>query len=279
MKSSTYKIFKLEPDLDTANLDLTEVNPRAPIWSHTDGITDGTSCRKMPYTPPEVGMYSVLVEIADKANNTKYSRRLVLYDPNSEITISNSTDRKLYATSAVRETGYNWQSNTQDSNGHGPPLTISWKNHFENKVHTQRYLLNKVKPFPNLAYPDFFRTINVSNVLDDHEGKRTTAPVSNTLGIVKAEFVYKKDKNGGRTLPEFPTSGWVQVADFLTQSQSINVSRADGDTVRVWVRVTDCLENTVIDTTDVNIDSSPPKVGVKDLQRNIINGTFPFSSR
>ena len=277
--SSTYKVFRLEPDVESATKDLTEVNPRSPIYTHTDTITSGTSCHTTTYTPPEVGMYSVLVEIADKANNTNYARRLVLYDPSSSISINQTQDSQMYVKSAVSETGYKWQSNTQDTIGIGHPIIVNWENHFENHVHSQGNLLNKVQPFQSVDYPEFFRTISVNSSLDDHEGKRTIDQTKNVLGIVKAEFAFMRDKDGGKTLTEQPTS-WTPVTQFINQEQSMTISRADGDTVRIWVKVTDVLNNTAIDTTDVHIDSSPPETfGDNNFQRNIKNGTYPFMSR
>ena len=41
---------------------------------------------------------------------------------------------------------------------------------------------------------------------------------------------------------------------------TIDVPRADGDSVRVWVRATDVMGNTKTDSVLVHIDSSPPVI-------------------
>ena len=41
---------------------------------------------------------------------------------------------------------------------------------------------------------------------------------------------------------------------------TIDVPRADGDSVRVWVRATDVMGNTKIDSVLVHVDSSPPVI-------------------
>ena len=58
--------------------------------------------------------FSVLIDTRDLSNNSRIARRLVLYDDMSEITIG--TEKKLFFSSAVAETGYKWQTTSDDGN-------------------------------------------------------------------------------------------------------------------------------------------------------------------
>ena len=40
----------------------------------------------------------------------------------------------------------------------------------------------------------------------------------------------------------------------------LDIPRADGDSVRVWVRATDVMGNTKTDSVMVHVDSSPPVI-------------------
>ena len=40
----------------------------------------------------------------------------------------------------------------------------------------------------------------------------------------------------------------------------LDIPRADGDSVRVWVRATDVMGNTKTDSVLVHVDSSPPVI-------------------
>lgn len=52
------------------------------------------------------------METRDTANNSRIARRFVLYDNRSEITLNEEPDSQLYISSAVQETGYQWQTTT-----------------------------------------------------------------------------------------------------------------------------------------------------------------------
>ena len=49
---------------------------------------------------------------------------------------------------------------------------------------------------------------------------------------------------------------------------TIDVPRADGDSVRVWVRATDVMGNTKIDDVLVHVDSTPPIIQDVSLSRH-----------
>ena len=80
-------------------------------------------------------MFSFILNVIDNANNTRYARTLVLYDPLSTVTL---TSMPFLATSAEPETEYRWQKSLNDS------FTISWTGLFQNKFHHVNNLLNPV---------------------------------------------------------------------------------------------------------------------------------------
>lgn len=94
------------------------------------------------------------------ANNSKIARRLVLYDNESSITRGKPgflADKQINVTSmwigdggmhvitAIPETGYMWQTSVS---GTKTRIILDWKNHFVNKLHYNKKLLNKVIPYP-----------------------------------------------------------------------------------------------------------------------------------
>ena len=47
---------------------------------------------------------------------------------------------------------------------------------------------------------------------------------------------------------------------FQSEKITVDIPRADGDSVRVWVRATDVMGNTKTDSVLVHVDSSPPVI-------------------
>lgn len=136
--------------------------------------TNETSNINFPtYTPTHSGMYSILLQASDQANNSKIARRLVLYDADSEITLSKPNrflsgeainvtaismgDGGMHVTSAIPETGYMWQTSSDGSKTH---IVLEWENHFANKIYDSEKLLNLV-----LAYPTQFAELKDDGVL------------------------------------------------------------------------------------------------------------------
>lgn len=93
------------------------------------------SSRNFTRVPAQPGMYSYILNVIDRANNTQYARSLVLYDPMSSITTYDTSP--MIATSAAEETNYKWQNNLTN------PISVSWKSHFRNDFLESNKLLNK----------------------------------------------------------------------------------------------------------------------------------------
>ncbi|KAJ8306434.1 hypothetical protein KUTeg_016979 [Tegillarca granosa] len=272
----TWEVFKLTPTIYRDYL--TEPEPMRPL-KH---IRLNSSTTSYIYTPTESGMYSFLLEVKDRANNSRYIRRLALYDPTSSVSIDTSPTTKLFVASGESETMYKWQSNLQNEHLEGMPIKVSWKGHFVNSLHEGQYLLIKVKPYPKQDFNVTTGSVRTYKAVeprfDDNEGKRTMEAISNIHGIVKFDVAHKKDHKGGQDILNPPTTGWKEVPNPLSETVTINATRQDGDTMRIWIRAYDVMGNTKIDSTDVTFDSTPPFVQKATLTRNV-NSTDPFASR
>ncbi|KAL3832082.1 hypothetical protein ACJMK2_023760 [Sinanodonta woodiana] len=268
MKSYHLEIFKLSVNLYG---NLTEISPLNPIHSADINHTRASNYSYV-HTPRESGMYSVLLQATDKANNSKIARRLVLYDSLSNISLNEDT---LFVSSAVNETGYMWQTS---KNGTKTEYTVQWTNHFFNKFISDGKLLNKVS-----AYPIQFQEIQNDGILksekfvfpgfDDNEGQRTIQEKPNKNGIVRFEVnaVYSDNTNE-------PTIGWIEV-NGLSENYTFSEVLRDGKTARVWVRAHDILGNVKVDSTSVQFDSTPPNYSQQPTFFKNQNGTYNHTSR
>ncbi|XP_052278483.1 LOW QUALITY PROTEIN: uncharacterized protein LOC127876968 [Dreissena polymorpha] len=277
------EVFRLKPNIHN---ELIEMEPLSPVFSYMENNTGSPTFPT--YTPPSAGMFSILLQTSDKANNSKIARRLVLYDNESSITLTKPglaygmpdleqvmAVRKVMVestSSAIRETGYMWQTS---QNGTNTTLVFSWMSHFVNKIHDDGKLLNTILP-----YPTQFQDLEDDGVLrsktyvaiDDNDGARTRAAIANKHGIVKFEVkrVYTDDK-------QIPTFGWTEIP--LTEQYTFSEVIADGSHVRLWVRATDIMNNTQPDYTEVHIDNSPPRVSNSMIKTNVVNGSFVYTTR
>ncbi|OWF55670.1 uncharacterized protein LOC110456866 [Mizuhopecten yessoensis] len=250
----TVQVYPLKPDRTG---DLTEVNPSSPIYY----LTNLTITSNLTYLPPSSGMYSVLLEVGDKANNTKYSRRTLLFDNESNVTM---TANPITVEGAVGNTNSSWIDNLDEL------VVVNWHGHFENKIHEDFHLLNAVATFKPQTIMHF-RHKNVSSVLDDHEGKRTLKKIANKNGITKVQITHNLKGHGG-------LRPWTNAAGFLTEKATLNISRLDGDTIQISVKAFDVMGNSATQSIFMNVDSTSPHVEKPTLNSNVKNGTFPFSS-
>ncbi|WAR10296.1 hypothetical protein MAR_035372 [Mya arenaria] len=276
--------YLLEPNIHD---ELIELNPLSPVFTYTENNTNNVEFPT--FTPPRSGMFSVLLTATDTSNNSKTSRRLVLFDDSSEITITKPGlltklpdaedveqivvgDGGLYIVSAVKETGFMWQTSETDSKSR---IEINWENHFINKLHNDGKLLNKVLPFPT-QFQDFeddgvLRSTKYV-AIDDNEGDRTLKAIPNKHGLVKFELnrVFTNDR-------QIPVSKWEQIP--LEESYVFWEQLDDGNHVRVWLRATDVMNNTAVDYTEVHFDNTPPRISDELLEENVQMGTYTFTSR
>ncbi|XP_052094849.1 uncharacterized protein LOC127730466 isoform X2 [Mytilus californianus] len=227
------------------------------------------------YQPTEAGVYSCILEINDKANNSEYVRRIVIYDKVSDVEL-NSTGR-FYVSSASSSTNFTWQTsyNSEASTG----VEIQWQGLFSNFLHEQQHFLSKVLNYqPRLS--DNIKRNNYKRILpryDDKDGDRTTSSISNVHGIVRFEIVHEKVT---KQKSDFPSTGWVTVVPFAENS-TFQISQdtiGDGDSRQVWIRAFDIMNNSKSDTTMVHFDRSGPVNHLTGTNFNA-NGQYKFTSR
>ncbi|XP_061172823.1 uncharacterized protein LOC133182112 [Saccostrea echinata] len=258
----TIQEFLLQPN-QNVNPNLTEPDP----WSPTKTITFDKSERTFAYTPKQPGMYSYILNIVDRANNSEYARTLVLFDNTSSITKDDAFP--MISTSAVEETNFQWQNNLKND------ISISWKGHFRNVLHEDKKLLIPVTDYKHYDHDKKFQK-RVLPKLDDNDGNRTLKPISNIHGIIKFEYDFGNANQGSQE----PVS-WRPIND-LTETVTFNIPRRDGDTLNVWIKATDVMGNQKYDLMHVYFDETPPSPLIHNdvlFIPNLKNSTFSFTSR
>ncbi|XP_062593100.1 uncharacterized protein LOC134254588 [Saccostrea cucullata] len=256
------EIYLLKPD-QNFNPSLTEPDP----WSPSHVLTFNTSKRGCTYIPQKQGMFSFILNVVDRANNSEYARMLVLYDNTSSITIDNSSP--MISSSAVAQTNYQWQNNLTND------ISISWKGHFKNTFHEDNNLLSQVADFKHYDHDKKFHKV-VLNAFDDNDGERTLNAIQNVHGIVKFEYAYGNANQGNQNPINF------QPVNDLTQTLSFFAQRRNGDTLNIWIRATDSMGNRETDIMHVYFDETPPTaLSSRNVQfiPNLNNSMYPFSSR
>ena len=245
-----------------------------PVPLFIEEITNITALLQFPvFTPPEPGIYSCILEVSDEANNTRYARRFVIYDNTSQVTVQDNNP--LYCMSASEPSGYKWQTNiTNDINGK-TRVDISWADHFVNEVHEAGHFLSLVGPYqPRLT--DGRRRVDykkIEEAFDDFEGTRTRSGIENVNSIVKFEFAHQIPS------ADLANISWSTIPG-LKQNNSLTLSDVkDGDVHTFFVRATDIIGNQKIDSTTIRFDSTIPFIGEPELDYNVQDGSYDFSSR
>lgn len=157
-----------------------------PIFSQKFNHTGGEL--SMSYTPPNPGVFAMILEASDRANNSDYVSRYVVYDPSSTIEIQTG-DHDIKALSGSKNASFKWQILSSSSQS-GLHLEFSWKGHFINRLHYEGGFLNKIEDYTpqlkdnNTDVNIFPKTVNVKyNVVG--ESGLTGSWIPNELGITK----------------------------------------------------------------------------------------------
>ena len=269
------ELWKMEFSLDYKHLReplITETSNPVPIL--IEEITTVTEPQTFPvFTPPEPGIYSCILEVSDVANNTRYARRFVIYDKMSQVTVRD--DNPLYCMSASESSGYQWQTNIDNDINGKTRVDISWADHFVNEVHEAGHFLSPVGPYQQ-RLTDRGRRVDYKKIeepFDDFEGERSRSEIENVNSIVKFEFAHQ--------IPpvDLANIAWSTIAD-LKQTRSLTLSGVnDGYVHAFFVRATDIMGNQKIDSTTVRFDSTMPSIGEPELDYNVQDGSYDFSSR
>ena len=176
--------------------------------------------------------------------------------------------------SASEPSGYKWQTNINNDGGK-TRVDISWADHFVNEVHEAGHFLSPVGPYqPRLT--DGGRRVNykkIEEAFDDFEGERQRSGIENVNSIVKFEFAHQ--------IPPVDLANihWSTFLD-LKQNHSLTLSGVkDGYVHQFFVRATDIIGNQKIDSTTIRFDSTIPFIGEPELDYNVQDGFYDFSSR
>ena len=269
-----WEVFKLQPRYDGKLQEPPQShNGPLPVPLKIEAMNHSDTGMVYPsYRPSEPGVYSVILEVGDKANNTVYARRFVLYDPDSRVSTNSSFP--MYADSAVPATGHKWQTVYGDGANGATTIRVRWDNHFQNLLHDRNKFLEEILPFQHDLSDmsiDRFNYKQIPDEYDDFEGKRQRNKIENFHGIVKFEIATSNanDQNPG-TWRDIP------LAEEYTVSQ-LGVS--NGALVKAWVRGTDILGNSIIDSMLVFFDRTNPTFnGDPSVKMNIGDDPMDFRS-
>jgi hypothetical protein len=223
------------------------------------------------YKPNEPGIYSCILEINDRANNSEYVRRIVIYDNSSMVNTSET--KALYVSTASSDANFMWQ--TTFSEDGLTQVNVSWQGHFFNPIHEEgHFLANVLKYEARLSDPNNPKLHDYKRILtnfDDNEGERTISSIPNIHSIVKFEIT-NEHITAQRTEPA--KSNWRTISP-LQEKDSFDLPEhtlQDGHAVQVWVKAYDIMNTMTVDTTVVRFDKSPPDLYTPEIDFNIDGG-------
>ncbi|XP_069118470.1 uncharacterized protein [Argopecten irradians] len=183
----------------------------------------------------EPSIYGLLLEIKDVANNVQQSRRFILFDNSSSISVDSTY--KLYVSSATENTNYTWQTTHHD-------ICVSWRD---------RYYNNKYVHFNPLRPIDSDGHGLISPAYDQTSGQLPVSGTSNVHGISHFHFQLHKETNSQTITSDV-------VSNISYQGVCISHSLNDGDTYRFTLNISDIVGNFFRESILFYIDTSPPEI-------------------
>nr|XP_034310664.1 uncharacterized protein LOC117684080 isoform X3 [Crassostrea gigas] len=264
------EVFKLVKGGDgTLKEPYTDLVPNpVPITITEFNETTEGGAHSFTYQPNEPGVYSWILEINDKANNSAYVRRFVIYDPISSVTSDNS--HPFYATSGNSKANYEWQNINPNT------FTFTWKNHFLNKIHEDGNFLARISLFPASLDDGSRKRNGYKRILykyDDTEGTRSRDAIPNKRAIIKYDVAYKIGRD--QSLPQsYQYQNYKNNSIEISQNQNLQ----DGNSFSIWVKAYDILGNTREERFVLHYDSSSPAVSSQELRKNVGEDKMNFTS-
>ncbi|XP_064646780.1 uncharacterized protein LOC135499763 [Lineus longissimus] len=203
-------------------------------------IPTATGSRSFNVKKP--GVYSVILTVSDIAGNHERSRRFFTYDPGSKLQIMTGTNASF--SSAASNTSYDdqWQHNTDIAI---PVVYTISEGRFINPNHTHGNWLGAI-----------LKCHGMNDTYDDNDRLRTTSSIRNNRGVVEMEIGYLQYRSLDR--PNTPVP--YKSIDIFTTTNSFNIVRKDGDTIEMFIKVTDYMNRFFEESKKVRIDSSPPVI-------------------
>ncbi|CAG2246094.1 unnamed protein product [Mytilus edulis] len=267
-----FEVWKMEYSYDRNGLRepliTSAINP-VPLFIQEVNATG--SIHFPTYEPRDPGVYSTILEVNDRANNSKYARQVAIFDRTSNI--STSLEDLIVVTTASPLSNFTWQTSQFSK------IKVSWTGHFMNDVHEKGHFLEKILDYePRLSDGKQGRRHDYKKILprfDDNDGVRNRSSIPNIKSIIRFETV-------GRYVNShliFPKSGWKDVVPLSDNKTFPLTDIRDGDSYQLWIRAHDIMGNSKVDSAVVHFDRSPPTVHPLKVEYNIDDGKYPFSSR
>ncbi|KAK2156244.1 hypothetical protein NP493_1987g00009, partial [Ridgeia piscesae] len=155
------------------------------------------------------GMYSVVLKVEDSAGNAAFARSLLLWDPLSNVTI---TDRPM---SVAGDTGlgdgFSWLNSAVDTTH---PLRVTWHGHFENTFQKDNKLLNELRT--TILDGEFIRVFVVAV---DVMGNNATDSLVVGVDTTPPRFVkHNFEKNVDSGDPQLPFSSRIDMRAYDRES-------------------------------------------------------------
>jgi len=182
------------------------------------------------YTAPQPGVYAIVVTVFDEAGNSARARKIFNFNDQLGFTV---TDAPVYIKEANPNTNYSFITTLDDKR----KLTATWAGRF---VYTQAELSKRVEPWST-------DQDSIDDVYGTTFGLRSINEFRNTT-VIYCNYVVDP-RNGGRgfadpqTSPRQPEGVVVGncSADLKTETATLDLDEPlrDGDTVVVWLRVSD----------------------------------------
>ncbi|XP_066299084.1 uncharacterized protein [Branchiostoma lanceolatum] len=239
-----YVVYKLQPYGEVLGM-----RSVTPILSGSQNVSGGAGM--VDVTLNEPGTYCFLLTVDDVAGNYQRARRFLIYDDVNNVTVD--THHPLWVDSAAANTSHLWQTDLQDSLGRGTKVSLKWPGRYRNLFHHQHKLLAAIEPYDPPIAAGYEEVTGLPPL------QRSRQAIPNTYGIMKVETVFAVDHAGGRNITT-PPNTWTMVADVTPQRVDLDITRVDGDSVRLWLRAYDILDNFVQEKVLLHVDSSPPVV-------------------
>lgn len=216
-------------------------------------LTSTTGTLKLQWEP---ALYVMEMFAHDVAGNAKQARRYILYDNSSKIQVS--PQHPMYILSARADKDYQWQNTLQ-------VLHVNWTDHFYNTFHVQN---NRLKPIRGDGHG------HLPCPYDQCHGELNIYGTRNVHGVVGFGYYVTE---GGQNVSESQT--FVEINDFEPQQYNISHPIVDGQKYTIWMKGKDIMNNTIIDATDVKIDSTPAEVWDLGLLNNGFKELYVHSVR
>eukprot|EP00058_Branchiostoma_floridae_P000531 XP_002586019.1 hypothetical protein BRAFLDRAFT_110185 [Branchiostoma floridae] len=175
----------------------------------------GPNVTEMSIVLNETGVYSIVLTVEDSCGpdngNFISARRFLIFDNSSTVEVDTSRHTMWVDSVGGSST---WQTDLQDSTGHGQKVVVKWPDHFYNHLHRHNKFLNPI---------DDHQLSSISSQYEERTGippeTRSREEIPNVNGIVLFQTDWAVDHEGGRSLTG-PPGNWTNVTDMITDRET-----------------------------------------------------------